>query len=208
MRILITVTLIVGMLTPSVLTVAEAAATVRQTGTISGVALDADGKPLGDHTVRLRNVDTGEVIAETKSDPETGEYSFTNLPEGKYVVEVVDPAGAVVGTTSTIALAAGAVVTGVTVAVTAAGAVAAAAAAGGLGALLSSTVGLAAVAAGAGLGALAITELTQEKKVTICDVLPDGSRQTVEVDESQVDQRLAAGATLGACVLPPASPSS
>lgn len=208
MRVLMVLMLIVGMLSPVVAPVVRAASVAQQTGTIAGVALDADGKPLGGYTVRLRNVDTGEVIAETKTDAETGGYSFTDLPPGKYAAEVVDPSGDVVGTTSTIALAAGAVVTGVTVAATAAGAVAAAAAAGGLGALFSSTVGLAALAAGAGLGALAINEVTKENKVTICDVLPDGTRQTVEVNESEVDARLAAGATLGACVLPPASPSS
>ena len=132
-----------------------AASSAQQLGSIAGIATDAEGSPAANHTVRLRNADTGALEGEVTSNAQ-GEYEFTNIPEGNYVVEVVDVAGNIVGTSSTIALAAGAAVVGVAIASSAG--VAAAAAAAGAGAFFASTAGIvtaAAVAGGVTVGAIA-----------------------------------------------------
>ena len=132
----------------------------QELGSISGVAADSDGNPLANHIVRLRNTDTGALTAETTTNAQ-GAYELTNIPEGNYIVEIVDPDGNIVGTSTAIGLAAGAAVAGVAIAASAAGAVAAAAAAGGIGAIFASTVGLvtvAAVATGVTAAAIAIND--------------------------------------------------
>jgi hypothetical protein len=128
-------------------------------GRISGVALDSATKPLANVTARLRNVDSGQLVGETKTNAR-GEYTFTGLNPGRFVVEIVSDKGDIIGTTSAISLTVGAMVaTGVTVTATAAaaGATAAAAAAAG-GGFFSSTAGLIVIAAaGAGIaGGVAI----------------------------------------------------
>ena len=110
-----------------------------QAGSISGVAT-VDGKPLANVTVRLRNVDTGQLVGNTTANAQ-GAFSFSGLPAGNFVVETVAANGTILGTSTTIALAAGAMAaTGIAVATSGT----ALAAAGGIGA--------AGVAAGAGAG--------------------------------------------------------
>jgi hypothetical protein len=117
-----------------------------QTGQIAGKAV-VEGKPLPNITVRLRNVETGQISATTTTNA-AGEFSFGSLPAGNFVVETVAPdLVTVLGTTPTIALTAGAMAaTGITVSTSAA----AAAAAGLTGAGAGAGVG---AGAGAGLGA-------------------------------------------------------
>jgi hypothetical protein len=116
-------------------------------GAISGVA-SVDGKPLANVTVRLRNVDTGQLVGNTTSNAQ-GQFSFSGLGPGNFVVETVSANGTILGTSTAIALTATAmVVTNITVGTSAA----ALAAAGGVGAAV---VGGAAV--GGGLSATAIT---------------------------------------------------
>lgn len=99
------------------------------TGLISGTAHSQAGQTMVNTTVRLRNVATGQISGTTTSSS-SGAFSFTGLNPGQYVVEVVNSAGQVIGTSSTVTLAAGAMAaTGV--GVTTAAAAAAAAAAGG-----------------------------------------------------------------------------
>ena len=116
-------------------------ALAQNTGEISGTAV-VEGKPLSKVTVRLRNVDNGQLVGNQTTN-ERGEFRFTGLPAGNFVVETVAPNGTLLGTSARIALTAGAMVaTGVAVSTSAA-----AAAAAGIGA------GAAGAAAGAGAGA-------------------------------------------------------
>ena len=136
-----------------------------QAGSISGVAT-VDGKPLANVTVRLRNVDTGQLVGNTTANA-TGGFSFSGLPAGNFVVETVAANGTILGTSTTIALAAGAMAaTGIAVATSgtalaAAGGIGAGAAAAGAGAGAAgagAAAGGGALAAGGGtVGALAIT---------------------------------------------------
>lgn len=89
-----------------------------QAGQISGVARASNGKALAGHTARLRHVGTGNLGASTTIST-TGEFSFPGVEFGDYMVEIVNQAGTVVGTTSAISVtAASAVVSGVTVTAT------------------------------------------------------------------------------------------
>ena len=112
-------------------------ALAQNTGEIAGTAV-VEGKPLPGVTVRLRNIDNGQLVGNMTTN-EKGEFRFTGLPPGNFVVETVAPNGTLLGTSARIALVAGAMVaTGVAVSTSAA-----AAAAAGVGA------GAAAGAAGA-----------------------------------------------------------
>jgi hypothetical protein len=123
-------------------------------GSVSGVAAHRGGTALGNYAVRIRNVDSGELAGATKTDV-AGQYSFANLPPGSYVVELTLGQGAVIGTSSVVALADGESVDGVSVAPSAA---ALDAIAGGVkgGSFFRSTSGIVVMAAAAGgIGALA-----------------------------------------------------
>ena len=122
------------------------------TGIISGTAHSASSQTMTNTTVRLRNVQTGQLAGETTSNA-AGQFSFPALGPGNYVVEVVNAAGQVVGTSATISLTAAAMAaTGVAVTASAAGAVASA---GAGGAFLASTWGIVAIAA-AGAGVVGV----------------------------------------------------
>lgn len=122
-------------------------------GEISGTALQ-DGKPLPKIEVRLRNIDNNEIISKSTTGTQ-GEFKFTGLPAGNFVVETYVN-GSLISTSNTIKLAAGAMIaTGVTLnmtgtALAAAGFGTAGAAAAGGGALgaIGGTAGALAVAAG------------------------------------------------------------
>lgn len=127
------------------------------TATLSGTARSSQNIVMSGVRVQLRNVDTG-ALAGTTTSAANGAFSFTGLTAGNFIVEIVDAAGNIIGVSASMAVAAGAVISGVTVAATAAGTVAAAAAAGGLGAFFTSTGGilvLAGVGAGVGAGIVA-----------------------------------------------------
>jgi hypothetical protein len=135
-----------------------------QAGAISGVAT-VDGKPLANVTVRLRNVDTGQLVGNMQANAQ-GQFSFTGLGPGNFVVETVAANGTVLGTTAVALTAAAMVATNVAVsasaaAVAAAGGAGAAAAggaiAGAAGAGISTTVVVAtATAAALGIGGVAV----------------------------------------------------
>lgn len=135
-----------------------------RTGRVSGVARDEKNRALPFFRIRLRNTDTGQQVSETKSD-KNGQFVFTGLNPGTYVVEIVDATGHVLGT-ATVHLSTTMVVSGVTVTATAA-ATAAAAAGGAVGAaaagggFFSSTGGIVLLAsAGLGFGALIVVKTT------------------------------------------------
>ena len=74
-------------------------AAAQSTGTITGVARATAGHPLGGHSVRVRSVRTGDVVA-TATTSANGSFVVPNLDPGSYVVEIVDTAGRIVGTSA------------------------------------------------------------------------------------------------------------
>ena len=119
------------------------------TGLISGTAHSQAGQTLANTTVRLRSLINQQIVSTTTSNS-AGGFTFTGLTPGQYVVEAVNAAGQVVGTSSAVTLTATAMVaTGVGVTT----AVATAAVAGGF---LGSTLGLATLA-GVASGVAAVT---------------------------------------------------
>ena len=89
-----------------------AAGAAQATASLSGTARTNSGTALGNETVQLRNIATGQLTATTTSSA-SGAFSFTALPAGQYTVEVVNAAGQIVGTSAAVTVAAGAAVTGV-----------------------------------------------------------------------------------------------
>ena len=93
----------------------------QEDGQISGVALDAEGRPLAEHAVELKRIFTtngglrAAVISGTDTTNTAGGFSFTGLQVSDYVVEVLRDGEVVASAPST--LVAGAMqVTGLTVA--------------------------------------------------------------------------------------------
>jgi Carboxypeptidase regulatory-like domain len=118
-------------------------------GLIAGIT-SVDGKPFPNITVRLRNVDNGQLISNTVANS-AGGFSFNGLAVGNYVVEMVASNGTILGTSVGIVLTPLAIVsTNISVGASAA----ALAAAGGTGATGGAVVG-SATAAGTGTGAVA-----------------------------------------------------
>ena len=123
---------------------------------VGGTATSSTGETLVNATVQLRDLATGTVTSTTTSSS-TGAFTFTAVNPGNYVVEVLNAAGQVVGTSASISVAAGAAITGVTVTATAA-AVAGSAAAAGTGTIVAVTsaaaaAGVAGIAAATGQAA-------------------------------------------------------
>jgi hypothetical protein len=86
----------------------------RVTSSVAGMAKDTTGKPLANTTVRLRNIVNGQLAATSRTSL-AGAFAFENLASGNYVVETVNAAGRIVATSSSLDVAPGAAVTGVTV---------------------------------------------------------------------------------------------
>ena len=170
-------------------------------GTLTGVAVGADKAPLPGYTVRVRRVDDGSLAGSTTTN-QAGEYTFTGLTPGNYVVEIVDPAGRIAGMSPSISVAAGATVS-VNVGASAAGALASGGKGGfslfGLGKLASITV-----LGAAGAVAVAGVVATRNEQIVICHRADGQPSRTITVDENAVDSHMAHGDSLGAC---PASPS-
>jgi hypothetical protein len=97
------------------------------TGSVAGVVSGPNGA-LADLVVNVINVDTGSVVATSKTAADGG-YSFANLPPGNYTVQVSNPTGAVLSTRNVL-VAAGVAAT-VNIALTASQLAAAGIAAGG-----------------------------------------------------------------------------
>jgi hypothetical protein len=90
-----------------------------QLATIAGTATSSAGETLPNATVQLRDLGTG-TISSTTTCSSTGTFNFIGLHPGTYVVELVNAAGQVGGTSASVPLAAGAAVTGVAVGLAAA----------------------------------------------------------------------------------------
>lgn len=59
-----------------------------QGGTVTGYVWTAQNAPVADATVLLRNTVSGDVAAHVTTDP-AGQFMFTAMPPGRYVVELV-----------------------------------------------------------------------------------------------------------------------
>ena len=117
------------------------------TGAISGTAQNSAGQTLGNFTVQLRSVETGQLVGSTTSNA-AGSFSFAGLNPGSFVVEVVNAAGQIVGTSSAVAISAGAAAS---VTVTAAAAASLLTSAG-----ISTALVITTVAAGAGVTGIVV----------------------------------------------------
>jgi hypothetical protein len=134
--------------------IAMALAVVAQgqaTGSVAGVISGPNGA-LADLVVNIINVDTGTVVATTKTAADGG-YSAANLPPGNYTVQVTNPSGAVLSTRNVL-VAAGVAAT-INVALTASQLAAAGIAAGGAAAV-GGGLSTAAILGIAGAGAAGI----------------------------------------------------
>jgi|KBSSwiStaDraftv2_1062776.scaffolds.fasta_scaffold1412116_1 hypothetical protein len=76
-----------------------------QAGTIDGTVTTEGGQAAPNRTVRLRNVQTNEIVGTTTSGA-TGGFTF-NVPAGQYIAEVVDSSGNVLVASAALALGAG-----------------------------------------------------------------------------------------------------
>lgn len=125
-----------------------------QGASLAGTATSSTGQTVANATVQLRNLATGQLAGTTTSSA-TGTFSFAGLQAGNYAVEVVNAAGQIIGTSASVAVAAGATITGVTVTASAAalgGAAAAGAAGGGAAATgISTAVIITTIAAAGGV---------------------------------------------------------
>lgn len=140
-------------------------------GLIAGVT-SIDGKPLPYIAVRLRNLENGQLVGNTTADA-AGQFSFSGLNPGNYVVEMVSADGTIIGTSVNIPLTTGVMATtNVAVGVSAAalgatGGVAAGAVAGGATAAGAATAGMSATliavtAVGVTLGTTAIVAVDND----------------------------------------------
>ena len=117
-------------------------------GLIAGIT-SVDGKPFPNITVRLRNVESGQLVGNTVANA-AGGFSFNGLAVGNYVVEMVAANGTILGTSLGIALTPVAIVsTNISVGASAA----ALAAAGGTGAAAGAAGAVFGAATAAGTGA-------------------------------------------------------
>ena len=176
--------------------IAPAAAPLRaqQAGSLTGVAHTADRAPLVHFRVNVRHARTGELADWTTSN-RAGQFSFTTVQPGPYVVEIVDAAGQVVGLSPSLAIAEGATVT-VTIGASAAGALADAGS-GGLGRLGLGP--LASVAIAGASSPLTAVVATRAGKIVVCHQISPAMSQTLEIRDKSRSQHLEHGDTLGAC---------
>lgn len=128
----------------------------RSTGSIAGAAVTEARTPIAGATVRLRHLQIGRVIS-TVMTTSTGAFSFGRLDPGAYVIEIVTPAGTLLGARALNLTPENMVVTGVTITALTSGLPAVQATAGPAG-FFGSTLGIvtmAAIAAGVTIGVVA-----------------------------------------------------
>ena len=160
-------TAVIALPAPALLAAGTGQTTVAgATGQISGHAFDLSGRQLARATVRLRNMATGLTFGGAPSGA-AGDFSFSGLHAGSYVVEVGNAAGQVIGTSRVIPLTPGQMIAagiGVTAAAEAESAAIGQAGAGAAaGSFFTSTLGIvviAAVAAGVAVGVYEATKST------------------------------------------------
>ena len=145
MRRVLVSALVLSLMVPASSAFAAGAGQAPGTASIAGSARGASGKAAANATVRVRDVATGQLSGTTSANA-AGQFSVAGLNAGNYIVEVVNAAGEVIGTSAPIAVAAGAAVTGVGIS-----AAAMTMAIGGPASFFGSAFGIATIV-GAGLG--------------------------------------------------------
>jgi len=73
---------------------------------IRGNAWTADNKPIASASLRLRNVKTGKLEAVTRAN-EAGQFSFSDMAGGSYLVELVSETGGVLAVGQLLSIAPG-----------------------------------------------------------------------------------------------------
>lgn len=140
-------------------TASMAAAASQAGGQIGGAVKDQGGKPAANYAVRVRNAGTGQV-AGTGTTGAAGQFTFSNLPPGTYVVEVLDGSGRILATSTSIGLASGAMdIAGVAITLTESEALAAAVAGTSF---FKSTTGILVLAGAAALAVGGIVAVTND----------------------------------------------
>lgn len=138
-----------------------AAAGGQETGRISGTAT-SEGRVAPRVTVRLRNVQSGQLVGATTTD-DAGVFTFTSLPASTYVVEIIGVSGAIIGTSAAISLAVGAMAaSGVSVTVAAGAGAAGGIAASSSGGFFTSALGIKVVLAAVTGGIIATVIAVKE----------------------------------------------
>jgi carboxypeptidase family protein len=136
--------------TPSVF--AAGAAHAPANSSMAGLVKNANGRTIANATVRLRDLETGQLAATTTSDA-AGQFSFPGLAAGSFTVEIVNAAGEIIGSSAPISVVAGQAITGVVVTTTDSSKKKA-------GAFFTSTAGLIAIAA-SGAAVAGVTAATR-----------------------------------------------
>jgi hypothetical protein len=80
---------------------AGAAASRLPATTVVGTVWKADKKPIPNAKLRLRNVITGSVQATTVADS-TGQFLFTSIESGSYIVELISDRGSILAVGPTV----------------------------------------------------------------------------------------------------------
>jgi hypothetical protein len=124
------------------------------TGNITGQAVDGNNAGLSNYKVQLR---AGDAVTKSTTTGSSGQFSFSEVPNGTYTLEITDAAGRVIATSS-VTVAAGQTVS-VTLTSALISQIGAAAAAGG-GTFLASTGFL--VVAGAAAAATVTVVATKD----------------------------------------------
>ena len=75
-------------------------------GAIAGTVVNGNDKPVAAARLRLRDLETGRVVMMTRGD-EDGQFFFTGVPAGSYIVELVDDGSLVRGVTQSFSVSAG-----------------------------------------------------------------------------------------------------
>jgi hypothetical protein len=185
---------------PSVLSAAadgaDAARRGQSTAAIEGTARGADWAPVAGYTVRVRDIQTGQLAGSAVTSA-AGQFAFSGLEPGKYLLEFVSPAGGIVGASAPMTVAGGATAT-VTVTETATGSGRAARGRFNLS-TLSKSSSSPVIAAAEAEGIKPVVAIQQSDKVTICHK-PSSVNQTLIVAAAAVPAHLAHGDFIGPCI--------
>jgi hypothetical protein len=135
--------------TPSVFAAGAAQAPVNSS--MSGSVKTMSGRSIANATVRLRDLETGQLAGTTTSDA-AGQFSFPGLAAGSFTVEIVNASGEIIGSSAPISVEPGQAITGVVVSTTESSKK--------KGAFFTSTAGLIAIAA-SGAAVAGVTAATR-----------------------------------------------